>query len=478
MHKELFNLIPTPTIGTELYEGYEGLQTYIDLESYDEVPRNFNNPSRAFSGHLKHRVLVATLLISSLWLNACGSHEPQKAPPTTAQKDSEKHTLTANGIQWSSARITSLKSDLSNLEEYKTNLNRFVVTVTMSAKTAQKATLSLRDEYKNVTSLVEPTIEYQGDTAVLTDFIDLSQSPLTERTFIYQINIDNLALKPFEVTLKPDLLVQGQKKFSDLFVQNKKLKIATFFLDEGSAFFTEGHDLQIEITTLVSQHGKIESFPEADVSALALIGQAGRHGGTLTVKTDLLVGDLEINLRGTNGGRGMEGNPVTERPEAGPRGTNSADHMTCRDRFFSRKVKLFRRNPEDPFPRETCRWECAFNATAGGAGKKGFPANNGLPGMPGGNSGTLQFIAMDVLNHSLKTSSTAGRGGDGGPPSAPGKGSDAGGPGEIKHSSCTFVPPLSPAGPDGDPAPPGSPGSDGEKQVSCVQIGNNEKQCE
>ena len=209
------------------------------------------------------------------------------------------------------------------------------------------------------------------------------------------------------------------------------LTVKELKLINGGKIVTNGNVLHIEADRITSDKGQIVSFlpnnrrPPDSPDA----GKAGAHGGEVRITAQKLIGQLEIDLSGQNGGLGARGSDGT--PGApGARGSNGVDGFL----------------------------QCLHGGGDGGPGGNGLPGQPGAPGGAGGNGGALILVgeAARTLSRNIVFSTRpgeAGSGGSGGTGGAGGRGGE-GGSGSVSCGGGH-------GGPNGQSGPNGAPGASG-----------------
>jgi hypothetical protein len=212
-------------------------------------------------------------------------------------------------------------------------------------------------------------------------------------------------------------------------------------LREGAKLVTNGLNLRIEIGELDSKNGIITTFPDNKVTP---IGVDGRSGGNLEIVIGHATGQLQLLMRGEDGGRGIEGAAPTEALTGakGPEGVHG----------------------EFAYP------NLARSPSPGKPGAAGLTGFAGGTGFKGGDSGTATLTASAVSDFSLVINTLAGSAGRGGAGGAGGRGGPGGDPGAPQL-------PAGPEGPQGPQGPEGAIGASGIKQKVCVVVPGKDPWC-
>jgi hypothetical protein len=188
--------------------------------------------------------------------------------------------------------------------------------------------------------------------------------------------------------------------------------------------------------------------------------KVGRSGGSLEIQADYAEGNLNVFLRGENGGSGAMGASPDLRLR-GAKGDKGLDAILV--------------------PRGDI-YHCSRLPANGSRGAKGSRGYRGLDGLPGGSTGklTLNIKYKDKMN--LHIHKVPGLGGVGGMGGDGGEGGDGGDPGSSTLSTGEFVPidcsraMKGPQGEKGEVGPQGNTGPIGRADSIC-EINKEEKIC-
>jgi hypothetical protein len=250
-----------------------------------------------------------------------------------------------------------------------------------------------------------------------------------------------------------DLVVDGEYivPTPKIEAQQMTLHYDRLVLSKGAKFVTNGLNLRLEIGELDSKGGMITTFPDNKVTP---VGVNGRSGGNLEIVIGHATGQLQLLMRGEDGGRGIDGAAPTEALR-GPKGANGANCSSA----------------------GTLVCIGAENGQRGGVGQRGLV---GGVGFKGGDSGTAALTVTTSSNFSLSISEVPGGGGRGGQGGTGGPGGFGGDPGGNPASPLlpsypqTFIGPPGPEGPRG---PEGPPGPGGIEQKICVVVPGKDPWC-
>lgn len=232
----------------------------------------------------------------------------------------------------------------------------------------------------------------------------------------------------------------------------------TLVILEGGTLVTNGVNVKATMDRLISMNGKIITHPE---NVQTPDNQTGKSGGEIYLIVGQATGQLNVELRGLNGGKQtMEPNKITKVPAKDP-----AHNGNCG-------------NGSDPGNNPRC---------SGKKGHRGYPGLAGYPGLPGGNSGWLNFNTDHQENFKLSIKIIPGKGSAGGKGGEGGEGGPGGTGSRVSWSEhvdrdhpcgpmCKSIAidprrdypngPQGDRGPNGDDGVKGTPGTNEESIVN------------
>lgn len=272
---------------------------------------------------------------------------------------------------------------------------------------------------------------------------------------IYSFDIldsNNHIYKSFskKVTIPRDYVVRENE---NILTEDKTIQLGRLYLSK-TPLLTFGHNIHLQVDTIYSDEGKIESFPQ---NTKADQGKDGRHGGNLMITANRAIGNLKITMRGENGGDGIKGASYASRAQDGMAPTEG--HIVCE---CVKCPKGHKTVLAVITPMRECG--CGRLGQAGQSGRDGEKGKTGGRSGDGGNSGVLKAHILDggafqILAEAFNgVSGNAGLGGDGqdGGIALDGKGDCSGPKGSNGQK-----------GPQGDL---GEKGRDGMKELLCIYI--------
>jgi hypothetical protein len=400
-----------------------------------------------------------------IFLSGCQSEIKE----TKSREESERSVITTEAspvlnLSHSVNRKVLIKKDFSNIDEFKENINNYLVSFKATSGHFYGADIECfksafdRSKRKSVGIFDE-----FGEKAVVELSIDLKDP--NDVQYTCQVIQDSTILESLKISLKKSVVVSGTNK--SLLLGLSSGPIDTILFEEGSVLVTDGSVVNIEADTIISQGGKITTFNEAEVSD-TLNDQNGSSGGVINLNVKNSFGKLAVELRGKDGGLQTKvPSPILEIPTADP-----SLNGTCRG-----TTSHYRANDQRCF---------------GQKGHRGIQGMQGFSGLAGGDSGFLNFKSSTMEQFKLEIKYFPGKGSPGGVGGKGGKGGP-GGKGstldiEIDRCgpSCSFASAKGmlrrsytyPGGAQGDNGPDGERGDfgkDGEAQISTLEFLENLK---
>jgi hypothetical protein len=368
----------------------------------------------------KSKINLAALSLLAMGLAACqpniSENDPQLSPDHIQIEDSRMG-------EWSNAKANSLNTE--NLNSMTATLNHFTVKLEILNQLPIASVKAVNQfEPANPRELTDGKIE--GSSVYYTELIDLStQKQNQEFKIKYTITLTNGQTVEKTKTLRKDLVI------SDLF-STQQYGISTkdnanyfgkLWLMKGSVLRTSGDDIKIIAEEIISDGATIESFSEAETLIPSAQGFPGINGGNITVETDLIAGELTVNMRGAKGGRGLQG-PARDSGDRPEKRTADGKNAELKYRTLGGVTGIT--NPRSPDARAAYSY-CAQEPTNGqDATRVGFQGIKGGTGMPGGNSGTFNLKAKKVVQFNRTINLLPGLGGDPGPGGPGGMGEQGG----------------------------------------------------
>ncbi len=338
------------------------------------------------------------LLVSCLALVGCnggkggsGDSSPVQNPVMTegVKEFDDELEIFPSEFETSVKRRVELKSDLSNLEEFKNNLNNYKIFFTATHGSFKNHAVVCTDATSDKEVIPHTgKFDYLGEEAQI--WVNLYLNHLKPVVFLCRVTGESFD-QMVEVKIKKSIELNSNNKVSSLRThKDEELDLDTLILNPNASIHIDEEDLYLKANTIVSLNGKLMTFPPR---AEARPGREGMSGGYLKVRAGKVIGDLGIELRGQNGGF------QSERPK------KPSDIPPTPDYLHGRCVEN----------QENYKGECQ-----GKKGIKGYNGEMGYMGLPGGNTGHLELFVKGLRNSEIKVNyfpglgSQGGEGGEGG----------------------------------------------------------------
>lgn len=454
--------------------------------------------------------VLLTVLMSLLGCQKDGSSPSSGHLPVSkgevikpVEKKDDITEVLDNGVVFELSKLVPLSRDLSNVKEFKQNLNRYKVQISIPESVFVQGGLEIRrsldaSSFRPIYEKLEKyNAQYINGKYVLIDNLDSIWRPreFSPKKLTYKIYIDGVetteSFKPEE--LYPDFIIEGKRGTSIEYnskdepipvIQTLKsyemasaiYKFGVLLLEENATLRTEGYTVTFIADRFIS-YGEIETFAKFPEEAKAMSGvdaelyfydqpMAGQHGGKITIKAREANGLLKVYLRGGDGAKGQNAPEQTGIGQVGDAGLAGELEQICEGPI---------RGPHRLRPlmyKGACHSYCAKNPTSGAQGGQGPKGHKGYKGQRGGNSGSIEIEIAQESDLKVYYRRVAGKGGAGGDGSDGGKGG-AGGPAGSTPRGCN----AASVGPEGLRGEKGDSGDQGEDGVleDCVLMINHIK---
>lgn len=397
-----------------------------------------------------------TLLLSLIALASCESGGKKQPSPqaSTVTSVPDQNAVVTNGFTFSYKRKVEIRDDLSNLHEFLDDLNTYVFSVIPTEPTSRANNLACRSLHtlgREVSTTVLDSSSQRGSVELQfdPDFIESD-------TAVCWVSRDLNQVASVRFTIKKSVVVQGHQRLS---ISLGGAPLKSLVLLDGSELVSAGVDAIIDAEEIVSQKGSISTWDLVQVTE-APDNKDGLPGGHIQLNAKRLVGELDINLRGQNGGAQTYIPPaVTEE--------------IPRDNSLNGRCDSVNESPQ----------RCS-----GKPGHQGLRGRPGRQGNNGGNSGSFTLVTDSFLGFSLNVhyipghGGVGGQGGSGGPgqpggfgatvyfenPDRPGtENRSDGGPHHLEKGQRTY--PAGAQGAQGETGDMGDPGENGVNDVSEIR---------
>lgn len=379
----------------------------------------------------------------------------ESPPQDVAINMASKYSITT----WLEKR-EKLNKDLSNLDSFKSNLNKIVFTFEMTDEQLQNVqrievipeSIVSKTEYIDLSSNYEKNgfLYVRHETRI-------PQGSNTEVKYrVKTIYVDD-SVNEVQHSTMPDLYIGGSvngpvsSQTQGIMAGNNAFD--TIVLDRATVLIGS-QNIAIDSEILVSLNSSIETFEE---HINDLPGTYGLSGGELTLYTQESLGTLKVTMRGLNGKPGADNyNPQAAMTTAG------ADGSPAKIRVVKYKDIDIRAIISEEV--------CTVKATSGQKGPKGLTGHQGGTGSKGGDTGSFLFLTpANAPSLQLSVNLEPGKGGIGGRGGPGGKGGPGGQPGRD-HPACDSKAKVGPQGDDGDQGPNGVSGENGTIKTKKIQF--------
>lgn len=354
-------------------------------------------------------------------LTACGGGQGSKSSSSSPEFEVQKSPIEQEkeieneDFRMTKFRKVQLNDDLSNMKEFKDNINNWIVRVEAKSFTktddefeCKKFQVNHTDHFTskasfNENGIAEVNLTVEGDDPLKVDF-----------------ECSHTGSEAVSISLRKSLIISEKTNMIAASLSDTSA-IETLILEKEAVLVTEGKTVTLTFNELISEGGKIVTFEE-NKDFKSPDDQEGKSGGIINFLSYKAQGELFVELRGLPGGAQTKTKPaMTHIPPAGRElnGKNSGNRALCN----------------------------------GKQGHTGYQGEKGFKGLKGGDSGMIFFRATNESNLRLKVSYHPGAGQPGGAGGKGGPGSNGGKGGEfikkgLKHGSC-------------DRGAPGAQGADG-----------------
>lgn len=243
--------------------------------------------------------------------------------------------------------------------------------------------------------------------------------------------------------------------------QDLVIDASRVFLTNESKIQTNGFKIKVKADKFFSDGAEIFSFMP---NSKAPVQTDGVSGGFVEIKAKEARGHLQVNLRGQNGGDGVDGQAWDIRAATGATGRSGAHECA--------KLNVGGIGIGGPLK---C-W-CTRNPDNGGVGATGEKGRDGTKAGRGGNSGVLVVEIQEKTDFVVEPFQSNGLAGIPGSGSFGQKGGLGGAAGDATSSECSGAN-QGPEGQEGEKGADGERAADGVIEALCISIGQGEGKCQ
>ena len=405
-----------------------------------------------------------SLLMGLFVVVSCGKSDESKtqesANPVRPPVENSKTEVSTEKASFNvlAIRKTEFKPDFSNLSEFKKNINNYSLRFEAQSGTYKNTKVECEKAFTRNQEKSAAFFDQKG----LTASVDVSIYPVDKNSVRFNCSVyqNDTEIDYATLTLSKSVVISDEVIFSSNIGDGH---LDTIVIDEKGSLIINGGITFINASTLISDKGKISTFPENKITSGDNL--PGQSGSTIYINLKKAFGDITFKLRGTNGGvQKIKPDPQT------------LVHNPARARNGQCK------NGEEPGNEALCKGE---------DGLKGYPGLKGFKGQNGGDTGSLDLRIAENTNLQYSIEYMVGQGSMGGEGGEGGVG-QLGGLGNTIHwmehvydcgitcnqknrggkRSKTF--PNGKDGAQGDIGEKGQDGIAGNKKTSIVFINNEE----
>lgn len=391
------------------------------------------------------------------------NYTDSKKDEVTSDSDKPVNSVETDRLLIVPKRKVELKSDFSNFEEFRDNINRYEIVFEVKSGDFSNATLECK---KMIYDRTDSTVfgRFKNDFQEASVDITILENDPNEVKYKCSAADNDIVLDSAEIKIPKSYVVRGQKTLQSAI---NATEISTLVLDKGAELSTDGEEINLTVSELISNDGKIVTHHTDNINK-TYENRPGASGGLINLTVNKGIGEITFELRGTNGGA------QTRIPDKNPALTafNPNNNGTCSGTGGYLKTDT----------------RCM-----GKRGDKGKVGIQGFQGTAGGNTGILKLKTITEQNlkisilHFPGKGSIGGNGGKGGVGGPGGKGSliryyveyphdnpCTGGMCALKNYQsaqghwATYQFQDGPIGPEGDVGPIGPNGDDGVITESTV----------
>lgn len=335
------------------------------------------------------RLLLILLLLAGC--NGGGGGSSRKQEDTTSANPVEPSKEIQKQVKFSFNRTVTLRSDLSNLEAFKRDINTFEIRANAIAGDfkGQQVICELLDAEESKS--FKGTFDYDGKLAIVP--IHLNVSSFEADQFQCVIN-DKTFLKSEPIKIKKSWIVDWQIDIRKY--EKGKLDLDTMVIGKEGVLYGNNSNIHLKLKSLVSLNGRIATYLNG---SRAKWDSDGSSGGLIEISAAQAIGQLTVELRGENGGEQSQVPPTIE----GRSVTPDYLHGKCGDNM------------------ENTNGQCE-----GKKGLTGLAGEPGYSGFSGGDTGALNLTVKNLNLLKLKIAYYPGQGSEGGEGGAGQQGGEGG----------------------------------------------------
>lgn len=339
-------------------------------------------------------ILKTTLLMSMSILMSCGQNNGSNDASSNPVEVPKDNTKTEVSTEKASFKVTALRKtifnpDFSNLEEFKKNINDYIIKFEATAGSYKNTQVECQKAFTRSSRKNYTAFDQKGLTASMEVSID--QNDKNSVVFNCSILQDDTEIDSAKFTLNKSVVISDEVTFGPGIGDGN---LDTIVIDEKGNLVSNGESIKVTASTLISNKGKISTFKKDVISSPENI--PGLPGNVMFIYARKAYGEISIELRGLNGGT----QTIGPGPQTALHNPPKARNGQCADGVRPSNEAL-------------CR---------GQDGLRGLQGLQGLKGQDGGDSGFVDFIVLENTDLKVSINLIPGKGSLGGPGGEGGKG--------------------------------------------------------
>ncbi len=346
-----------------------------------------------------HSLLCLSLLA---FLGAC--NPSNDSTPAGSAPNNEINPVIQSGNKASQFVVkylgpkTKLADDFSNIDQFAEDINTHLIDIkALNGVVKQGQVYCVKSTAGELNANQYTQFSSTGQSARLALFLN-SSDPAKVRFTCRVQDEDGITLHQFDQYLKKNIVINSKEAITAI----GQSEVETLLIMDEGEVITEGTNFSLKIKNLISYKGKISTYDLKTVRSTPPL-KDGLSGGEIRLSINKAMGDLTLNLRGTNGG---EQTHKTTRPAPQPKAAKGSCNRNAR-------------------------------GCDGQNGLPGLPAQDGANGYAGGDSGFAILKIEEKSDFEVIYNIQPGKGSKGVPASLPGIGGQGGDADTISgHEPC------------------------------------------
>lgn len=332
------------------------------------------------------------LVICMLFAFSCGKKSGDGKNTNQEKNESNSHEqrsgeqVVPSVVSLKFERIVSLEKLFKDPRAHIRAINSYIIKAVIKDATPDTQLVCYRLVFNQRYNKMEALPDDQQIAKIRTELSDRDPNEVE-----YECSVTENGNVVFSKNFKmyKSFAVEGFKILSKLGISQSD-KIGTLFITEDSTLILDDKDFNLEVQDLISSGGTIATFEKEEVTR-NYDDSIGLSGGSIHIKAQRSFGQLNIELRGKNGGpRTTSPKDKTERLAADPNLNGKCRHRS-----------------DGGSPNRN------IQACFGKKGHRGVKGEKGYEGFPGGDTGKLIFEVKEQTDLKLNVLFEPGKGSPG-----------------------------------------------------------------